>query len=88
MAQRYFEERYRKYEENLANDTYADLRPDAARHIARLENNRGTPPQKVMLVARWTDIIPPRTDESYDRGPWGVVVFYSYHVQPEDLQLD
>jgi hypothetical protein len=86
LTQRYFKERYRKYEENLGNDAYSDLRPDAARHVARLENNRPSPPQKVMLVVRWTDIIPPRTAESYDRGPWGVEIFYTYDVQPGDLQ--
>jgi hypothetical protein len=86
LTQRYFRERYRKFEENLGNDAYSDLRPDAARHIARLENNRPSPPQKVMLVVRWTDIIPPRAGNSYDRGPWGVEIFYTYDVQPGDLQ--
>ena len=86
LTQRYFKERYRKYEENLANDTYAALRPDAARHIARLANTHASPPHKVMLVVRWTDIIPPRTTESNDRGPWGVEIFYTYDVQPGDLQ--
>jgi hypothetical protein len=85
LRERFIEERYRKYEENLQNNDNSDLWPDAARHIARLNNNGSNPPQKVMLVARWSDIIP-RTDDTYDRGPWGVNVFFSYDVQPEDLK--
>lgn len=85
LTQRYFKERYRKYEETLDNDVYSGLWPDAARHIARQENNRASPPYKVMLVARWSDILP-RSDDSYDRGPWGADVFYSYDVKPEDLR--
>jgi hypothetical protein len=41
--------------------------------------------QKVLLVVRWSDIIP-RSDDTYDRGPWDVNVFYTYTVKPEDLQ--
>lgn len=80
-----FKERYRKYEENLANGENSDLWPDAARHIARLNSGPSNPVQRVMLVARWSAIIP-RTDESYGRGPWQVEVFYTYDVKPEDLK--
>jgi len=82
---RYFKERYRKYEENLQNNDYADLWPDAARYIARLNSDSTHRVQKVLLVVRWSDIIP-RGDNSYDRGPWDVNVFYTYTVKPEDLQ--
>lgn len=85
LRERFFKERYRKYEESLQSNEHSDLWPDAARHIARLNNNNANPPQTVMLVARWSDIIP-RTDDTYDRGPWGVNVFFSYDVQPEDLK--
>jgi hypothetical protein len=85
LKERYFKERYRKYEENLANDANSGLWPDAARHIARLNDNGANPPQTVMLVARWSNIIP-RTDDTYDRGPWGVNVFFTYDVKPEDLK--
>jgi hypothetical protein len=82
---RYFKERYRKYEENLQNNNYPDLWPDAARYIARLNSDSTHRVQKVLLVVRWSDIIP-RSDNSYDRGPWDVNVFYTYTVKPEDLQ--
>lgn len=82
---RYFKERYRKYEENLQNNDFADLWPDAARYIARLNSDSTHRVQKVLLVVRWSDIIP-RSDNAYDRGPWDVNVFYTYTVKPEDLQ--
>ena len=84
-TERYVKERYRKYEETLASEQYAVLRPDAARNIARQHRRSANPPQKIMLVARYSDIIP-RENGDYDRGPWEVNVFYSYDVQPEDLQ--
>jgi hypothetical protein len=84
-TRRYFKERYRKYEQNLQNRDDAALWPDAARYIARLNNNPSNPAQKVMLVVRWSDIIPPAPDKP-DHGPWNVDVFYNYVVQPEDLQ--
>jgi hypothetical protein len=83
--ERYAKERYRKFEENLQNDQYSGLRPGAARYIARLNNRKPSPPQTIMLVVRWSEIIP-RTDEAYDRGPWNSNIFFSYDVQPEDLK--
>src|ERR1700739_2791762 len=56
--ERYSKERYRKFEENLQNDQYSGLRPDAARYIARLNNHKSSPPQTIMLVVRWSEIIP------------------------------
>ncbi len=85
LAERYSKERYRKYEDNLQNNDFAPLWPDAARHIARLTSDSSNPAQSVLLVVRWSDIIP-RTDGGYDRGAWDVNVFYSYHVNPEDLK--
>jgi hypothetical protein len=82
---RYFEERYRKYEENLSSDFYPALWPDAARHVARMYRTHASPPRKIMLVARWSEINPP-TARGNERGPWEAHVFYSYDVQPEDLQ--
>jgi hypothetical protein len=82
---RYFKERYRKYGENLQNNEFADLWPDAARYIARLNSTSTHRVEKVMLVVRWSAIIP-RSDNTYDRGPWDVNVFYTYAVKPEDLQ--
>jgi hypothetical protein len=85
LTRRYFKERYRKYEQNLQDRDDAALWPDAARYVARLNTNPSNPAQKVMLVIRWSDVIPPTPDKS-DHGPWNVDVFYNYVVQPEDLQ--
>jgi hypothetical protein len=85
LTERVFQERYRKYEEILSSNQFSDLWPDATRRIARLNNYGASPPRRVMLVLRWSDIIP-REDGGYDRGPWNFDVFYSYEVKPEDLQ--
>jgi hypothetical protein len=85
LTGRSFKERYRKYEENLQNRDNAVLWPDAARHIARLNSDHSNPAQRVLLVLRWSDITLP-TGDSSDHGPWNADVFYSYNVQPEDLQ--
>jgi hypothetical protein len=84
-SERYAKERYRKFEENLQNDQYSGLRPDAARYIARLNNHKSSSPKTIMLVVRWSEIIP-RTDDTYDRGPWNSNIFFTYDVQPEDLK--
>jgi hypothetical protein len=84
-SQRYAKERYRKFEENLQNDQYSGLRADTARYIARLNNRKSSPPKTIMLVVRWSEIIP-RTDDAYDRGPWNSDIFFSYDVQSEDLK--
>src|ERR1700746_186622 len=83
--ERYAKERYRKFEENLQNDQYSGLWPDAARHIARLNNEKTSPPKTIMLGGRWPEIIP-RTDDKYDRGQWNSNIFFTYDVQPEDLK--
>jgi hypothetical protein len=83
--ERYAKERYRKFEENLQNDQYSGLWPDAARYVARVNNNKSSPPKTIMLVVRWSDIIP-RSDDAYDRGPWNSNIFFTYDVQPEDLK--
>lgn len=85
LTQRYFKERYRKYEDTLDDSTFALLWPDAARYIARMKRNHASPVQRVMLVVR-SSVIIPRDDGAYDRGPWGARVLYTYDVQPEDLQ--
>jgi hypothetical protein len=86
LNERYAKERYRKYEENLQTNQNADLWPDAARYIARLNSDPSHPVKTVMLVVRWSDIIPPANGNDYGRGPWQVNVFYTYTVKPEDLK--
>lgn len=81
----YSEERYRKYVENLKEDTNVALWPDAARRIARLNNNGSSPPEIVILVRHWSDIVP-HNDAAHHHEPWHAQIFYEYYVKPEDLK--
>ena len=85
LTQRYFKERYRKFVENLKEDTNSALWPDAARFIARLNNNGPSPVIKIFLVRYWSNIVP-RADDPYTPGPWDAHVFYAYVVEPQDLK--
>lgn len=84
FTERYYRERYRKYEENLVEPEHAAMWPDAARYIARLHRNAPAAPQTVMLIVRWSNIVQ-RDDGTFERTPWDAHVFYSYTVKPEDL---
>jgi hypothetical protein len=83
LAQRYYRERYRKFVENLKEDSNVALWPDAARYIARLNNDAFNPPEIVMLIRHWTDIVPPPAPPA-DRPH--VQIFYEYKVKPQDLK--
>jgi hypothetical protein len=82
---RYSADRYRKFVENLKEDRSLALWPDAARHIAWLNNNRSSPPEMVILVRHWSEIVP-RFNAAYQPEPWHAEIFYEYKVQPADLQ--
>jgi hypothetical protein len=80
-------ERWRTFaNEYLRDDAQAGLWPDAARHIARLNNRSGNPPVHVALVRNWSDIPPPDPDKSYVPGPPQQFVFFQYNVRPGDLE--
>jgi hypothetical protein len=85
FTERYYRERYRKFEETLLDSKYSALWPDAARHIARLNSNPSNPPQTIMLLVRWSNIVQ-RSDGTFERTPWDAYVFFTYAVKPEDLQ--
>jgi hypothetical protein len=85
LTDRYFKERYRKYAENLPLDQNDALLPDAARYIARLNSTPSHPARTVMLVQKWSFIVP-RADGSYSPEPWGQHILYGYGVKPEDFQ--
>lgn len=85
LTQRYSKERYRKFVENLDKDTNAPLWPDAARHIARLNNDVANPPEFVILVRHWSEIIPP-SEVPHRQESWHAQVLFSYSVQPKDLK--
>lgn len=85
LTERYYKERYRKFVENLQEDGSAPLWPDAARRIARLNNDVSNPPEIVILVRHWSNIVP-HNDNDYHPEPWRAQIFYEYTVKPEDLK--
>jgi hypothetical protein len=85
LFERYYRERYRKFVENLKEDSSVALWPDAARYIARLNNKEpSNPPEIVMLIRHWTDIVPGAAAPSSQ--PPHVQIFYEYKVQRQDLK--
>jgi hypothetical protein len=85
LTEKYSKERYRKFVETILDNKNAALWPDVARYVAQLPEIRAGQPQKVMLVAKWSDIVR-QDDGTFTRAPWDEHVFYSYDVKPEDLQ--
>lgn len=85
LAERTYKERYRKFVENLQVDSYKALWPDVARHIARANNDPADPPQVVMLIRYWSDIVPP-AGGTHHAPPERARIFFQYDVQPGDLR--
>ena len=85
LRDRYFKERYRKFEENLQRDENDSLWPDVARYIARANSSPANPVKTVILIQRWSFIVP-RQDGSYNREPWDQHILLGYGVRTEDLQ--
>jgi hypothetical protein len=83
--ERYREERYRKFAEVLQLENFDTIWPDAARRIARLNSTPAQQVKTVILVQKWSLIIP-RADGSYHPGPSGEHVLFGYGVRPGDLQ--
>jgi len=86
-VERYFRERYRKYStEYLRVDEYAGLRPDAARYVARLNNNDpSNPPVSVTFYRTWSEMKLMRPDGVYEEDPWTRISFFTYKVTAGDL---
>ena len=80
-----FKERYRKFADNLERSEVDDLLPDAARYIARLNSNSGSPVKTVILIQRYSFIVPP-SDGTYVAEPWQSHILIGYGVRPEDLK--
>lgn len=81
---RYFMERQRKWSsDNLRMDYNAILWPDAARYVARLNNDPNDPPVTVALVRHWSLVPPPNSGQPES---WSEQTFFTYTVQPEDLR--
>jgi hypothetical protein len=82
LTSRTFKERYRKFVENLQEESHKAIWPDVARYIARASNNPADPPQIVMLIRYWSDIVP---EKVYRPRPERARIFFEYNVKPEDL---
>ena len=86
LMERYSKERYRKFaNEHLRVDESALLWPDAARYVARLNNDPANPPVLVQLVRYWSDLAIRMPDGSFTPERWSHFVFYRYPVGPGDL---
>jgi hypothetical protein len=84
LTARYFKERYRKFEESLQRDENDALWPDVARRIARENSSPSTPVKTVILIQKWSFIVP-RSDGSYVPEPWNRRTLFGYGVRPWDL---
>jgi hypothetical protein len=85
LTERYFKERYRKFVENLKEDTNSALWQDAARFIARANNTGPSSVRMVFLVRYWSELAP-RSHGSDTPAPWDAHLFYGYTVAPEDVK--
>ncbi len=80
----YFKERDRNWgNSSIRMNVNFALWPDAARYVARLNNNRGSPPVSVKFVRYWSQIGPPG---SHAPEPYDHYAFFTYAVKPGDLQ--
>jgi hypothetical protein len=84
LTERYFKERYRKFAENLGEDSNSALWPDAARFIARI-NHTGSNEEVMVFLVRYTSPIMPQSGPSLPAA-WDSQVFYAYKVEPGDVQ--
>jgi hypothetical protein len=85
LKEKLFKERYRKFADNLQRTELDDLLPDAARYIARSNSSYGNPVKTVILIQRYSLIVPP-SDGTYVPEPWQSHILFGYGVRPEDLK--
>ncbi len=85
LRDRYFKERYRKFVENLKEDSNSALWPDVARRIAWLNKSSQSPERMIFLVRYWSDI-KLRSDGLYIPSSWDEHVFYGYNVEAGDVK--
>lgn len=85
LLRRYSKERYRKFAENLEDSKNSVLWPDVSRHLARLYQSPANPPEIVMLIRYWSEIVPP-SNRSHASRPEQAQIFSEYNVKPEDLR--
>jgi hypothetical protein len=84
IFRRYFMARQLKWSaDNLRLDDNHALWPDAARYVARLNNQPDNPPVAVTLIRHWSFIPPPQSGQPET---WSQFAFFKYTLLPGDLQ--
>ena len=71
--------------DNLPRYENDPLLVDAARRIARLNSSPTNPVKTVILIHKWSFIVP-RADVPYAPEPWQQHILLGYGVQPGDLE--
>jgi len=80
---RYFMDRQAGWNyETLGKNSNAALWPDAARYVARLNNQPNNPPVTVVLVRHWAYIAKPMSGQPE---PWHENTLFTYSMLPADL---
>jgi len=85
LTEKYFKERYRKFEDTLQQSENDALLLDVARRVARLNSSPANPVRTVILIQNYSFNVP-RPDGSNAPQPWQQHVLLGYGVQPEDLR--
>jgi predicted DNA-binding transcriptional regulator YafY len=85
LRDKYLEEHYRKFADNLQQDENEPLLADAARRIARLNSGPGGPVSTVILIQQCS-FIACRADGKYVPEAWLQHVLLGYGVRPQDLK--
>ena len=90
LFSRYYEERYRKFEEYAHLDNFDGLWPDMATWIARNNNpDPSNPPVRVELIRNWWIVPPPPANGDISRDPphnWSHYTFFRTAIRPEELR--
>jgi len=79
---RYFMARRLRWSMDNLQQENAALWPDAARYVARVNNDPNNPPVSVALIRHWSFIPPPMSGQPET---WSQSVFFTYTVSPLDL---
>jgi hypothetical protein len=85
LTEKYFKERYRKFADSLQVEENDPLLVDAARYIARQHNSPGKPVKTIILVQKWSYIVP-HADGTCTTDPWEQHILLGYGVRPEDVK--
>ncbi|MBX9719868.1 MAG: hypothetical protein K2X81_00610, partial [Candidatus Obscuribacterales bacterium] len=87
IVEKMFKERYREWTNDFISDESRPyLWPDAARYIARLNNDPKDPPVSVSIVRHWIWIKPPEQgiDAALSTVDDGRKILYTGTISPED----